>query len=229
MPNFKQDPASGGAGEKESSKSNPEAGEKEESKTEAGKRTDAEFLRQLMLDTTGLLPTAEQTREFLEDDSPDKRQRLADHVVRLWDEASGEFTKADSQVAYFDWKSRVDNRRLARQLYTCLWERSLKASKEKEPAKEKQARQLAQYVVNLVDALDADAKSTKFEYDPDLSDGWSSDSKNLKSVDGVELPASQTPATLAPEELLKMIEQATGAGGKSTQGAAKKADRAPRN
>ena len=100
----------------------------------------------------------------------------------------------------------------------------LKGSKKKNEEKEKQARQLAQYVVNLVDALDADAKSTKLEYDPDPSDGWSSDPKMLKSVRGVELPASQTPASLAPEELLKLIDQATKAGNKSNEGAAKKAD-----
>ena len=108
-----------------------------------------------------------------------------------------------------------------------LWERSLKGSTKKNEEKEKQARQLAQYVVNLVDALDADAKSTKFEYDPDLSDGWSSDPETLKSVRGVELPASQTPASLAPEELLKMIHQATRAGKSSKEGAAKNADYAP--
>jgi len=224
MPNFQQAPAGGGAGDGDSPKAKPEGGKKEDSKNESRKRTDAEFLRQLMLDTTGLLPTAEQTREFLEDDSPDKRQKLADHIVRVWDEGSGEFIKADSHVVNLDWKSQVDNRQLARQLYALLWERSLKGSKKKNEEKEKQARQLAQYVVNLVDALDADAKSTKLEYDPDPSDGWSSDPKMLKSVRGVELPASQTPASLAPEELLKLIDQATKAGNKSNEGAAKKAD-----
>ena len=229
MPNLKQDPAGGGAGEVDSSKAKPEGGKKEDSKNEARKQTDAEFLRRLMLDTTGLLPTAEQTRDFLEDDSPDKRQKLADHIVRVWDESSGEFIKADSHVVYLDWKSQVDNQQLARQLYALLWERSLKGSTKKNAEKEKQTQQLAQYVFNLVDALDADAKSTKFEYDPDLSDGWSSDPKTLRSVRGVELPASQTPASLAPEELLKMIDQATKAGKKSNEGAAKKAGSAKKS
>ncbi|MGH9338905.1 MAG: DUF1553 domain-containing protein [Acidobacteriota bacterium] len=40
--------------------------------------TDSEFIRRVYLDLIGTLPTAEETRGFLEDASPDKRERLID-------------------------------------------------------------------------------------------------------------------------------------------------------
>jgi hypothetical protein len=42
---------------------------------------DAEFLRRASLDTIGMLPTAEETRAFLADASPDKRDRLIDALL----------------------------------------------------------------------------------------------------------------------------------------------------
>ena len=42
---------------------------------------DAEFLRRASLDTIGVLPTAEQTRAFLADPAPDKRDRLIDALL----------------------------------------------------------------------------------------------------------------------------------------------------
>lgn len=38
-----------------------------------------------------------------------------------------------------------------------------------------QLAQMAQFAVNLVDALDRDSVLTRFEYDPDLNDGWNVD------------------------------------------------------
>jgi len=38
-----------------------------------------------------------------------------------------------------------------------------------------QLREMAQFAVNLVDAMDRDSVMTRFEYDKDLSDGWSLD------------------------------------------------------
>lgn len=43
--------------------------------------TDAEFIRRASFDITGILPGAEQVREFLADKSPDKRERLIDELL----------------------------------------------------------------------------------------------------------------------------------------------------
>lgn len=61
----------------------------------APRSSDAEFLRRVSLDLHGLVPTAEQAREFLDDPANDKRQRLIDrlledpryavHQADLWD------------------------------------------------------------------------------------------------------------------------------------------------
>ena len=42
---------------------------------------DAAFLRRVFLDTLGTLPTAVEVRDFLADDSPDKRTRLVDRLL----------------------------------------------------------------------------------------------------------------------------------------------------
>ena len=44
--------------------------------------TDDEFLRRVYLDVIGLLPTVEETRKFLADKSPDKRDRLIDQLLK---------------------------------------------------------------------------------------------------------------------------------------------------
>ncbi|MGH9632302.1 MAG: DUF1549 domain-containing protein, partial [Bryobacteraceae bacterium] len=43
--------------------------------------SDQEFLRRVRLDVTGRIPSPEETREFLADNSPDKRARLIDRLV----------------------------------------------------------------------------------------------------------------------------------------------------
>lgn len=43
--------------------------------------SDREFLRRVYLDTIGLLPTLEETRAFLDDPAPDKRDRLIDRLL----------------------------------------------------------------------------------------------------------------------------------------------------
>lgn len=47
----------------------------------SGSCDDAVFLRRVCLDVTGQLPTAELAREFLKDDSKDKRQRMIDLLL----------------------------------------------------------------------------------------------------------------------------------------------------
>jgi hypothetical protein len=43
--------------------------------------TDGQFIRRAMLDTIGVLPTADETRKFLADSAPDKRDRLIDSLL----------------------------------------------------------------------------------------------------------------------------------------------------
>ena len=44
--------------------------------------SDSEFIRRAFLDTTGVLPSAEETREFLNDTASDKRDRLIDSLLK---------------------------------------------------------------------------------------------------------------------------------------------------
>ena len=48
----------------------------------AGLASDQEFLRRVSLDLTGRIPTSEQVRKFLADESPDKRDKLIDSIVQ---------------------------------------------------------------------------------------------------------------------------------------------------
>jgi hypothetical protein len=43
--------------------------------------SDAEFLRRAFLDTLGILPTIQETRDFIEKDAPDKRDRLIETLL----------------------------------------------------------------------------------------------------------------------------------------------------
>lgn len=43
--------------------------------------SDADFVRRLYLDLTGVIPTADEARSFLTDQSPDKRTRLVDQLL----------------------------------------------------------------------------------------------------------------------------------------------------
>src|SRR4051794_17225814 len=47
----------------------------------AATATDAEFLRRVSLDLTGVIPTSSEAREFLDDPSPYKRVRLIDRLL----------------------------------------------------------------------------------------------------------------------------------------------------
>src|SRR5262245_30036546 len=43
--------------------------------------SDADFVRRIYLDLTGVIPTAQQARDFVADTSPDKRQKLIDSLL----------------------------------------------------------------------------------------------------------------------------------------------------
>ncbi|MBT4865706.1 MAG: DUF1549 domain-containing protein [Planctomycetaceae bacterium] len=54
----------------------------EKSPVPVGSRSDdPEFLRRISLDLNGRIPSADETREFLADNSPDKRERLIDRLL----------------------------------------------------------------------------------------------------------------------------------------------------
>src|SRR5882672_10778007 len=50
-------------------------------KSAAPLASDAEFLRRVYLDLTGVIPTATEARAFLQDNSADKRARLIDRLL----------------------------------------------------------------------------------------------------------------------------------------------------
>jgi hypothetical protein len=77
---------------------------------------DATFLRRAYLDTIGVLPSENETREFLADASPDKRDRLIDQLLTRpefvdywsykWSDlllASGQRLRPDALKAYYKW------------------------------------------------------------------------------------------------------------------------------
>ena len=49
------------------------------------KSTDAEFLRRVYLDTMGILPTAQEAKSFLDDQSESKRNALIEQVLQHYD------------------------------------------------------------------------------------------------------------------------------------------------
>ncbi len=79
---------------------------------------DAEFLRRIYLDLTGSIPSATQTRRFLEDKSPDKRVKLIDellsgpayirHMTKSFDLMLME-RRADKHVKADQWEQYLKN------------------------------------------------------------------------------------------------------------------------
>ena len=53
---------------------------------------------------------------------------------------------------------------------------------------EPQLREMAQFAVNLVDAMDRDSVITRFEYDKDLSDGWNLDDDAYGTIESGATP-----------------------------------------
>jgi hypothetical protein len=78
--------------------------------------SDAEFLRRAFIDTIGVLPTIDETRQFLRDASPDKRDRLiesllarpefVDYWTYKWSDlllVNSEKLKPPAMWAYYQW------------------------------------------------------------------------------------------------------------------------------
>ncbi|HVJ84692.1 MAG TPA: hypothetical protein VM452_03550, partial [Caulifigura sp.] len=87
------------------------------------------------------------------------------------------------QLRAQEWWARFDRQRMARDIYVLLW--TLGGAQDLAAAgggpnpytqirtyTDEQAREMAQFAVNVVDSLDRDDVITRFEYDPDLTDGW---------------------------------------------------------
>lgn len=86
-----------------------------------------------------------------------------------------------SAEAVREFWARYDRQRLARDIYVLLYtlcggddviNLSSTAAAYPDP---RQTREMAQFAVNLVDAMDRDRVMTVFEYDADLSNGWNLD------------------------------------------------------
>ena len=82
----------------------------------SGTCTDAEFLRRVYLDVLGLLPTVEESREFLADTSADRRSRLIDRLLdrpeyaTYWGQRQADLLRVTRQSLtqegarrYYDW------------------------------------------------------------------------------------------------------------------------------
>jgi hypothetical protein len=93
-----------------------------------------------------------------------------------------------NNVQQQEWLARYDRQRLARDIYTLLYltgggsDIQNYAMASNQPVAglrpvytDDQLQEMAQFAVNLVDALDPDSNITVFEYDKDLSNGWNLD------------------------------------------------------
>tara|TARA_R110002096_G_scaffold29509_5_gene88939 strand:- start:3764 stop:6241 length:2478 start_codon:yes stop_codon:yes gene_type:complete len=98
--------------------------------------TDSEFIRRVHLDTIGLLPTPAETRAFLADSNPKKRERLIDALLRReeyvdywayrWSDmllVNGRKLRPEAVKAYYSWiRSSVEKNlpwdEMARQIVT---------------------------------------------------------------------------------------------------------------
>jgi hypothetical protein len=114
-------------------------------------------------------------------------------------------------LAKQEWLARYDRQRMARDIYTSLYLMGGGAdtagvaafnyaalSNQPSPTTgirpvytDDQLQEMAQFAVNVVDALDPDANITLFEYDKDLSDGWNLDDNAYDATaDPIMAPAS---------------------------------------
>ncbi|WP_144981570.1 hypothetical protein [Gimesia aquarii] len=71
--------------------------------------------------------------------------------------------------------ARFDRQRMARDIYTLLYSLNSPSATTVRTYSPDDLLQMAQFAVNVVDALDPDDVLTRFEYDTDLSNGWGLD------------------------------------------------------
>lgn len=91
-----------------------------------------------------------------------------------------------------EWWARYDRQRLARDIYCLLWTigfaedpTALRTSDEEEF--KRRTREMAQFAVNVVDAMDRDNIITEFHYTPDLTGGWNNPTETVYGVEHQEL------------------------------------------
>jgi hypothetical protein len=112
---------------------------------------------------------------------------------------------AGGAVQQQEWLARYDRQRLARDIYTLLYltgggnDAMNYATASNQPVAgvrpvytDDQLREMAQFAVNLVDALDPDTNITVFEYDKDLSNGWNLDDNAYDSTADTQPPFNIT-------------------------------------
>lgn len=80
---------------------------------------DAEFVRRLYLDLTGMIPTADEARSFLDDAAPNKREALIDRLL-----ASPQYARHMAQVFDVQWMERRNDKHVK----TPEWQEYLRQS-----------------------------------------------------------------------------------------------------
>ncbi len=133
-------------------------------------------------------PFRDELRELFDQNTTDSFGRLKLDLNRALS-SNGTNLQFRQLVDYDvdDTRARQDRQRLARDLYVLLYtfcggrgtDASLLTSN---PYTAAEAKAMAQFAVNVVDAVDRDDEITEFWYDANLSDGWDPDQK----VFGVE-------------------------------------------
>jgi hypothetical protein len=92
-------------------------------------------------------------------------------------------TYPPSSVAAQEFWARYDRQRMARDIYTLLYAINTDENSSTAPSyTDEQKREMAQFAVNVVDALDPDDVMSRFEYDTNPSDGWNLDDNPYTST-----------------------------------------------
>lgn len=90
-----------------------------------------------------------------------------------------------------EWWARHDRQRMARMIYVLLYMHAKGRDVDdpfaqndlRQVLSDRQLREMAQFAVNVVDALDGDSVITKFEYDKNLANGWNLDDDAFNHAD----------------------------------------------
>jgi hypothetical protein len=121
-----------------------------------------------------------------------------------------------------EWLARYDRQRLARDVYTLLYltgggndalnyatlPNALPVGGGPRPLyNDDQLREMAQFAVNLVDALDPDTNITVFEYDKDLSNGWNLDDNAYDNGVGDTAAPFNMPPSLVDRGVVYGVER----------------------